>query len=57
MLCVSASAFACCALQDLFESLQSNLRAGLPGFHKGSYKVRENKFFHIPSSGDEVGNG
>jgi hypothetical protein len=36
--------------QELFHSLNSKLRAGQPGFHRGSYMVHENRFFHIPAS-------
>jgi len=40
--------------RELFEALQKRLRAGQPGFHKQSYKIKENKFFHIPASNEEV---
>lgn len=36
--------------QELFEALHSKLRAGKPGYHRTSYMVQENSFFHIPAS-------
>jgi hypothetical protein len=40
--------------QELFDSFNKKLRAGQPGFHRGSYMIQENCFFHIPA-GTEVG--
>jgi hypothetical protein len=37
-------------MQELFEALHSQLRAGKPGYHRTSYMVKENSFFNIPAS-------
>lgn len=42
-----------CHLQRLFQDLHEKLRKGQPGFHRASYTVRANEFFHIPA-GEKV---
>lgn len=48
------SCFIFLCMQELFDALQQRLHDGQPGYYKASYKIKENKFFHIPSSKEEV---